>query len=249
MDMRRKAMRIWHVGLVLAIAAVVLAGCGAEEATPATADEGSDVVYTSEALDTSYDGALDARNQLMLGTIQLEGTENAVTPGQAQALLPLWQALRGGVTVQTEVAAVLKQIEGTMTSEQLEAIAAMQLTQEGLRAWMQEQGADVSGGFPGAGGGQEVSPEVRATRQAEFGSGEVPPEMATRRAEMENMSDEERAALRATAQAGGGFPGGSEGGAGGGFPGGAGGRAGRGAGQFGILLNPLIELLTQRAAE
>ena len=93
------------------------------------------------------------------------------------------------------------------------------------------------GGFPGAGGDQEVSPEVRATRQAEFGGGDIPPEMATRRAEFESMSDEEREAFRATAQAGGGFLGGP------------GGGAGRGAGQFRILLNPLIELLTQRAAE
>ena len=92
-------MRIWHTELILVLVAVVLVGCGGE-ATPAPADEGSDVVYTSEALDTSYDGALDARNQLMLGTIQLEGTEDAVTPGQAKALLPLWQALRGGVTAQ-----------------------------------------------------------------------------------------------------------------------------------------------------
>jgi hypothetical protein len=229
-------MRIWRVGLVLAVVAVVLAGCDGE-ATPAPADEGGDVVYTSEALDTSYDGALDVRNQLMLGTFRLEETENAVTSGQAKALLPLWQALRGGVTVQAEVAAVLKQIEGTMTSEQLEAIAAMQLTQEDLRAWMQEQGVGPGGGFPGAGGGQEVSPELRATRQAEFGSGEVPPEMATRRAEFESMSEEERAASRATAQAGGGFPG---------RPGG---RAGGGVRQFGFLLNPLIELLEARAGE
>jgi hypothetical protein len=64
----------------------------------------------------------------------------------------------------------------------------------------------------------------------------MPPEAATRRAEMENMSDEEREALRATAQAGG-------------MSGGPGGRAGAGPGQFIILLDPLIELLTQRAAE
>jgi hypothetical protein len=230
-------MRIWYVGLVLALVAGVLAGCGAEEATPATADEDTAAAYISAALDTSYDGALDARNQLMLGTIQLEGTDNAVTPEQATGLLPLWQALQGGVTAQAEVEAVLKQVEGAMTQEQLEAIARLQLTQEDLRTWMQEQGLGAGGGFPGAGGGEEVSPEVRATRQAEFGGGDVPPEMATRRAEMENMSDEEREAFRATAQAGGGFPGGP------------GGRAGRGAGQFGILLNPLIELLTQRAAE
>ena len=44
-------MRIWYVGLVLALVAVALAGCGAEEATPATADEGSAVAFTSEALD------------------------------------------------------------------------------------------------------------------------------------------------------------------------------------------------------
>jgi hypothetical protein len=242
-------MKLWQIVSVLALAAVALAGCGAEEATPATADEGSAVAYTSEALNMSYDGALDVPNQLMLGTIQLEGTGNAVTPEQATALLPLWQALQGGVTVQAEMAAVLKQIEGAMAPEQLEAIAAMQLTQEDLRTWMQDQGVGPGDGFPGAGGGEEVSPEVRATRQAEFGGGEVPPEMATRRAEMENISDEEREAFRATAQAGGGFPGGSEGRAGGGFPGGPGGGAGRGAGPFGILLNPLIELLTQRAAE
>jgi len=242
-------MKLWHIVSVLALVAVVLAGCGAEEAAPATADEGSAVAFTSEALDMSYDGALDVPNQLMLGTIQLEGTGNAVTPEQATALLPLWQALQGGVTVQAEMAAVLKQVEGTMTPEQLEAITAMQLTQEDLQSWMQEQGLGAGGGFPGADGGEEVSPEVRATRQAEFGSGEVSPEMATRRAEMENMSDEEREAFRATAQAGGGFPGRAEGGAGGALPGGPGGRAGRVAGRFGILLNPLIELLTQRAAE
>ena len=242
-------MKLWPIVSVLALVAVVLAGCGAEEAAPATADEGSAVAFTSEALDASYDGALDVPNQLMLGTIQLEGTDNAVTPEQATALLPLWQALQGGVTAQAEMAAVLKQIEGAMAPEQLEAITAMQLTQEDLRTWMQEQGLGAGGGFPGAEGGEEVSPEVRATRQAEFGGGEVPPEMATRRAEMENMSDEEREAFRATAQAGGGFPGRAEGGAGGALPGGPGGGAGRGAGRFGILLNPLIELLTQRAAE
>jgi hypothetical protein len=64
--------------------------------------------------------------------------------------------------------------------------------------------------------------------------GEMPPEIATRRAEFESMSEEEREAARATAQAGG-------------MPGGPGGRAGAGPERFAILLGPLIELLTQRA--
>jgi hypothetical protein len=61
--------------------------------------------------------------------------------------------------------------------------------------------------------------------------------MATRRAEFESLGDEEREEMRATMEAGGGFPG---------RPGGPGGGAGR---QFGPLLNPLIELLEARVGE
>jgi len=231
-------MKLWHMISVFALAANLLAGCGGAEATPAAVEEEDAGAYTSGVLDTSYADALNVRSQLMLGTMQLEGTGNAVTPEQAQALLPLWKALQGGVTAQQEVAAVLKQIEGTMTSEQVDAIAAMQLTQEDLRTWMQEQGVNFGAG-PGE--GEEVSPDARATRQGQFGEGEMPPEIATRRAEMENMSEEEREALRATMEAGGGFPGG------GGVPGGAGGAPGAGRGGFGPMLMPLIELLTERA--
>jgi hypothetical protein len=63
--------------------------------------------------------------------------------------------------------------------------------------------------------------------------------MATRRAEFEGMSEEERAAMRETMEAGGGMPGGP----------GSGGRPGAGGRQFAVVLNPLIELLTERAAE
>jgi len=241
---QERALRFWHVGLIAALAVTVLAGCGGEQATPAPADEGGSETYTSTVLDTSYPDALNASSQLALGTIHLEKSEVAVTPEQATALLPLWQALQGGVTVQAEVDAVLAQIERTMVPEQLEAIAAMQLTQNDLGDWAQSQGLGLGAGDGSGqrGGGQELSPEEQATRQAERGGGgEMPPEMATRRAEMENMSEEEREALRATMQAGGGIAGGA-----GGWTG-----AGSGAGrrQFIILLNPLIEMLTQRAEE
>jgi len=232
-------MKLWYVELILALTVTVLAGCGGSEATLMAVDEDFGETYTSDTLDTSYPGALNASSQLALGTIRLEESELAVTPEQAAVLLPLWQALRGGVTIQEEVNAVLSQIEGTMAPKQLEVIAAMQLTQDDLRAWTQSQGLGVpsEGGAGWMGGGQELSPEERATRQAERGGGEgMPPEMATRRAEFESMSEEEREAMRATAEAGG-------------MSGGPGGRAGGGFGQFRTLLNPLIELLTQRAAE
>lgn len=246
---RTKGLRFGLVVLIAAMVATVLVGCGGEQATPESADTAEVEAYTSAALDASYDDALDASGQLALGTMMLEETESAVTGEQATALLPLWQALRGGVTAQAEVAAVLKQVEGTMTSQQLADIAAMHLTQQDLQDWMQEQGFGQGGGFPGAGGGQDVSPEERATRQAQFAGGEggeMPPEMATRRAQFENMSEEEREAMRATAQAGGGFTGGGGGQGGQGGPGGRGGAGGR---QYFIVLNPLIELLTARAGE
>jgi hypothetical protein len=122
-----------------------------------------------------------------------------------------------------------------MTAEQLTAIAAMQLTAGDMRTWAQEQGLNM-----------DFSPEAMATRQAEGGSG--PPanmseeEREAMRATVEaggmplgDMSEEERAARRATAEAGGMSFGGR--------------GVGAGGGQLTVLAEPLIELLTQRAAE
>jgi hypothetical protein len=223
---------------VLAIMAVALVGCGAGEEATETSEAVSET-YTSEVLDTDYEGALDPGNQLALGTLMLEETAYAVTSEQAKTLLPLWQALQGGVTAEDEIGAVLKGIEGAMTGEQLAAVAEMQLTQDDTRALMEEQGFGPGGGFPGGGG----DPDARATRQAEFGGGderpgrggEMAPEMATMRAQFENVSEEERQQMRATVQAGGGFPAGTAGGPGGG---------GRGVG---FLIRPVVDLLTERA--
>jgi hypothetical protein len=225
-------MKLWLIFLTL-IALTALVNVNTDESG----------AYVSAVLDTSYEGALPASNQLALGTLQLEETENAVTPEQAKALLPLWQAIQSGaLQSNAEVNAVLKQIEGQMTAEQLAAIAAMQLTTEDMGAWAQERGM-----------GPEFSPEAMATRQAEgggqggFGSpGNLSDEeREAMRATMEaggmpfgdrgNLSEEERAAMRATAEASGMDFGGR------GFRG--------GAGQITFLAQPVIDLLTKRAAE
>lgn len=224
-------MKRWIALSVLILMAGVLVGCGGDGGSA----EGEVVssFYTSEVLDTGYDDALDVGNQLALGTLKLEETEHAVTSEQAKTLLTLWQALQGGVTAEGEVSAVLKGIEGTMTDEQLAAIAEMQLTQGDMDAWLEKQGLDMRNP-PGG----DLDPDALATRQAEFGGagrssgGDGSPEMATRRAQFENMSDEEREAMRATMQAGGGFPGGT---------------GAAGGGRIGVLIRPLIELLTERA--
>ncbi len=89
-------------------------------------------------------GELPATTRLVIGTLKLDETEYAVTAEQAAELLPLWQVYQSlsasDTAAQEEIDALIEQIEETMTPEQAEAIAAMQLTQEDVFAVMQEQG-------------------------------------------------------------------------------------------------------------
>lgn len=128
---------------------MVLTGCGGD-----TASE----VSTSSAgvtLNDDYPDALPVSSQLAIGTLMLEETENAVTVQQAGELLPNWQMLqalqRSGTAAQAELDAVLNQIQGAMTKEQLKAIKEMQLTPTSLMELAQERG--FGGGFSGNAGG------------------------------------------------------------------------------------------------
>jgi hypothetical protein len=167
---------LWIALIGMFALGLLLAGCG-------SAGEAQAPVVVAEAaestLDVSYDGALALRNQLALGTLRLEETDRPVTAEQADELLLLWQALRGtmdsGASAQAEVDALLAQIESTMSGDQLAAIGTMKLIQADLQAWAQSQGLSTGEGLgPGGGSGQpgsgrSLSPEERATRQAERG--------------------------------------------------------------------------------
>ena len=87
-------------------------------------------------------GEMPLSMKLPAGTLLLEDTDLAVTPEQAKELLPLWQmlrALQGSSTAsQVETQAVLDQIQGAMTPEQLAAIEEMD--QEDMRALFEELG-------------------------------------------------------------------------------------------------------------
>jgi hypothetical protein len=244
-------MKFWNLVLILALLAGVLAGCGGdadtsaqEEASAPLAGGGEGDTYTSSILSTEYYQALPVSSQLALGIYRLEETADAVTPEQAKALLPLWQALQSeSLESEAETNAVLKQIEGALASEQLSAIAEMQLTRESLGQWMQERGVEfgpapeamatrqAAGGGQGAFGdlSEEERASMRATRQAGDQGGFGPGAFA-------EMSEEEREAMRATAEASGMAP-----------PGGGRGPGARG--QLSMLAELVIELLTERAAD
>lgn len=109
--------------------------------------------------------ALPATTQLLLGTLKLDGTAQAVTVDQAEELLPLWQTMSVLVNSDTaadeEKEALIAQIQETMTADQMLAITGMNLTREDLLSLMQQQGPAMSGGsqnnnsqsgnFPGGG--------------------------------------------------------------------------------------------------
>ena len=111
------------------------------------------------ALSTSFDDALSMDGQLAIGTVQLDDTELAVDGEQAAGLPPLWQAYQSlsssDTTAEVELNAVLKQIQKTMTVDQIAAIADMRLTNEVLTAMMEEGeltfGRGGSGGLRGSG--------------------------------------------------------------------------------------------------
>ena len=98
----------------------------------------------SSALSSNYEGALPPTNQLILGILRLEETDDAVNGAQAATMLPLWQALQSGsIQNQSERAAILRQIEGALSEAQIEAIGAMQLTFTDMNDWAQASGIEL----------------------------------------------------------------------------------------------------------
>ena len=176
--------------IVLVLALVTaMSGCGGDAAPTTTEPEeaqGEEMEETvpdsedilTDILSDDYEDALSARNQLALGTLKLERSGNAVTPEQAQELALYWQALKAlaadSTSATEETTAVQAQIVEAMTQEQLEAIAAMQLTSADLNELYIEQGVELT------------TPEPGVTPQGGKNSG---------------LSTEEKEAARATAEA------------------------------------------------
>ena len=162
-------MKRWTIALVLGLVIVFgLAACG----QGADSDSGAEVSGQSSGSETAdgesaadeqvetiiaqinddFNNALSPMGQLALGTLRLDDGELAVDEAQAAELLPLWQALQSlsnsQTTAQVELNAVVKQIQGTMSAEQVAAIAGMRLTEDALTEMMES--GDL--GFRGFGG-------------------------------------------------------------------------------------------------
>ena len=220
-----KARNILWVSIVV-VFALALAGCKRAAPTAAAADV--------ERGPAGSPRGLGGVNGLALGTLKLEDTADALTAAQAGELLPLWQMIEGGsLQGDAETEAVLKQIEGRMTEAQLAAIEGMELTWQDIGDWMQEQGIEMPArpeGQQGGGGAFQTPGGVSEDERAKL------------REEFQNMTQEQRATRMA--EMGVERPRGQGGG-----PGAQGGRPGGGMGGGNVLLESLITMLSDRAAQ
>lgn len=152
--------------VILAVLILTLTACG----STVTANDPSSQGVT-------FAGELPATTQLLLGTLKLDETEDAVTPEQATELLPLWQTLQvlseSDTAAQQETEALITQIQETMTAEQMRAITDMNLTRADVMTTMQEQGLTM-----GAGGQNTTSQDGNSSNSTNrnFGpAGGMPP--------------------------------------------------------------------------
>jgi hypothetical protein len=151
--------------LVIIVAFSLLSACSAIQGG-ATSGAGRGTAAGASAPGGNQEQTLPLAMKLALGILKLEDTKQPISAEQATAMLPLWKALRslGGnqTTAAEELQAVVSQIQGTLTSEQMSAIDAMQLSYRDMQTIAQERGIQLGGG----GGFGNLSPEARATFQA-----------------------------------------------------------------------------------
>ena len=171
--------------LLIVMTVMVLSACGGDGESSAATETGSGTETIAEVrvnengqiteqeqepdaeevmLSTSFDDALSLEGQLVIGSVQLDDTEQAIDADQAAKLLPLWQAYQSlsssDTTAAAELNAVLNQIQDTMTVDQIAAIADMQLTNEALTELIEEgEIAFGRGGFGGLRGSGEERQE------------------------------------------------------------------------------------------
>jgi hypothetical protein len=231
--MRQKRVSFCCAGLIprtllmgVLVLVIALVGCKSSQAAPTAVSTSLWSTYSSQTLIMSYPGALDAADQLMLGILRLEGTENAFTSEQAVALLPVVQALQGRVLQSdAERDATLTYVEAHLTPTQLAAIAAMHLTQDDLSAWTQDIGRGAGYG-PGQGGpGLQGTPGAPPSSGGAFPGGRATfPAAGTRPAQFGRGTPQARGTSRGTSSG-----------------------VGTGSGQDTVLLNALIRLLAQKS--
>ena len=178
-----KLLKILLSGFIV----LVLVSCSSGEANENQADADSSESQDGEEFD--FRGEMSIQTQLLIGSLKLEDTDLAITPKQAEELLPLWNLTKSmsesGTAIQEEFDAVMDAIQAVMTTEQLTYLEGIEFEQGQIQELMADLGiapdfdsdskdtVGFGGGIPGQGGGggqgipgENISPEQQATMEA-----------------------------------------------------------------------------------
>lgn len=176
--MKKTAIMICLITITLVICAcnAIPQGQASGYSAPASSNQsnvsnGNPSKDNTKYLDVSSANALPLPMQLSIGILKLQGTENEVDAETAKQLLTLWKAVKNLSNSDTastiEIEALYKQIQRTMTKEQIEAISNMKLSSDNLMQISKELGLAVGNGF----GMGTISEERKATMEAAQASG------------------------------------------------------------------------------
>lgn len=179
----------FFAGIATSLFAILLAACAPiefESYPDETVAAGATSVNNADQSGTGDSSVLPLETRLILGTLRLEGTDQAVGADQAAVLLPLWEEWhdlnRSNTATADERNALLTEIRAAMTPSQMDAIDAMPLTQADVSKYLQENDiiypSRPSGTPPDNGGSpfggdqtQTLSPDEIATLQSVYKGG------------------------------------------------------------------------------
>ena len=116
---------------------------------------------TKDGPPEGFEFEVNLQTSLIVGSFDLEGTENEITTEQAAELLPLWMVLKNllesDTSAMVEINALTNQIADTMTDSQMSQINGMEISPESMRAMMQEMGLNEDPRAAAGGDGEETS--------------------------------------------------------------------------------------------
>lgn len=109
-------------------------------------------------------------SKLAIGTLELEGTDKAITAAQAKTLLPLWKAVKSLSSSSTastdEMTALYQQIQEAMTADQITAIKSLSLAPTDFQTLAQKYGVSM----PQPGVNPQGTPQARTGSRSTTGN-------------------------------------------------------------------------------
>jgi hypothetical protein len=132
---------------------LLLVACGDNDA-----DQTQGLVVSNASGQNNFQGEMPLESKLLTGSLLLEGTDIAISSGQAQDLLPLWKLykslMESDTAANAEIDAVMNSIQDAMTPEQIAYIDDVQFGAEEMSKMMEDLG--ISFGVSGNKGEEVV---------------------------------------------------------------------------------------------